>query len=62
MKFQIRITETLERIIDVEATDESEAMAIAHKEYEKESIVLDWNDFTDVSFTCVGGCREGEIL
>lgn len=45
MKYQVRIVETLLRIVEVEANDSSEAVDKVQDMIDDEEIVLDWNDF-----------------
>lgn len=50
MKIKILVTETLGRVIEVEAKDVYEAYEKVERMYENEEIVLDHNDFVDVDF------------
>jgi hypothetical protein len=50
MKYQVKITEYLSRIIEVEADDEVDARLLAEEMYCSEEVVLDANDFDDVEF------------
>lgn len=47
MEYKIEIKETLSRIINVEAENESEAIAKARLKYKSEEIVLDNRDYID---------------
>jgi len=49
-KYKIEVEEILQRVIEVEAESFEEALEIIEKKYKKEKIVLDWEDFVDVSF------------
>ena len=49
-KFKIKIVETLEREVFVNANSEKEAMNIVQSLYENDDIVLDSNDFKEVEF------------
>ncbi|EGS9999800.1 protein DpnD [Clostridium perfringens] len=49
-KFKVKIVETLEREVLVNANSEKEAMNIVQSLYENEDIVLDSNDFKEVEF------------
>ncbi|MDM0718997.1 DpnD/PcfM family protein [Clostridium perfringens] len=49
-KFKVKIVETLEREVSVNANNEKEAMNIVQSLYENEDIVLDGNDFKEVEF------------
>jgi|SRR5690606_12819700 len=43
--FQLEITETLQRIVEVKAKSEDEALKIVSEKYKNEQIVLDSSDF-----------------
>ena len=45
-KYNVQITEYLQRIITVEAESEEDAIAIVESEYDLAHIVLDYSDFT----------------
>lgn len=47
MKIQVEITETLSKIVEIEANTEEEALQIANEMYQEEEIVLDENDYID---------------
>ena len=47
MKHKIEITETLQRIVIIEAKDKEEALMITKKLYRDEEIVLDSSDYVD---------------
>ena len=49
--FYVTVTETLERVIKVEASNFQEAIEKVRKDYHEEKIVLDADDCTDVEFT-----------
>lgn len=49
MEFSVKVKETLERIVKVEAQDANEAVAIVQDMYRDEEIVLDYSDFADVN-------------
>ncbi|MGU8576405.1 DpnD/PcfM family protein [Clostridium perfringens] len=49
-KFKVKIVETLEREVFVNANSEKEAMNIVQSLYENEDIILDSNDFKEVEF------------
>ena len=55
MTFNIRITETLEKTVKVEANSEYEAILKAHTNYNaaKDGYVLDADNFTNVDFKVV---------
>ena len=48
MEYQVTITETLSRIVRIEASSVFEAEAKARSRYAEEDIVLDYSDFEDV--------------
>ena len=48
--FKIRISETLSRVIDVEARTETEAIDIAIQKYHTTEIILDTTDMYEVNF------------
>jgi hypothetical protein len=45
MKYQVKITEYLSKIVEVEADDEIDARLLVEEMYCGEEIVLDANDF-----------------
>ena len=45
-KYNVQITEYLQRIITVEAETEEDAIAMVESEYDLAHIVLDYSDFT----------------
>lgn len=48
MKYQIEITETLQKIVEVEAASSSEAYQYVVYDYNNGDIVLDSDDFVSV--------------
>lgn len=50
-KYTFEIEERLAKIVEITAVDEIEAMAVVRKRYFDEDIILDYNDFTDVTFS-----------
>lgn len=52
-KFNVIITETLERVIEVEAFSEEAAENMVFKQYYNEEIILDSNDYVQTTFTVV---------
>ena len=50
MKYQVEITETLQRIVTVEAEDELSAVLTVEQLYKNEEIVLDSSDYIDTEF------------
>ena len=53
MIYEVYITETLCRTEQIEADSKAEAIAKAREAYDKEEIVLDYNDFIEVDFKAV---------
>ena len=53
MKYKIEITETLQKTIEVDACDESEAIIKVKKLYRKEEIILDDTAYIDTEFKVV---------
>ena len=45
--YNVKITETLEREIDVEAESKKQAKEIVERMYSNEELILDYNDFQD---------------
>ncbi len=45
--YQVEITETLQRVVEVEAESEQEAIFMVDDQYREEEIVLDSADFMD---------------
>jgi hypothetical protein len=45
MKFNIAIIEKLERVIEVDADNLEDAIALVEEQYKKEEIILDYSDF-----------------
>ena len=53
-KFDVEITETLQRTVSVEAVSREEAERLVTEAWNNEDYVLDSNDFVDVDFKTVG--------
>tara|TARA_Y100000389_G_scaffold137432_1_gene134996 strand:+ start:2494 stop:2667 length:174 start_codon:yes stop_codon:yes gene_type:complete len=51
--FNIEITETLQRQIEVSAKDQDDAIDQVRKMYSNEEIVLDSEDFMDFDIECI---------
>lgn len=49
-KFKVEITETLRRVVEVEALDASEAEDKVEEQWSDSDIVLDYDDFDGVTF------------
>ena len=47
--FKIEVQEFLARVIEIDAKNVQDAFAKVQKQYKDEKIVLDYNDFVDVS-------------
>ncbi len=52
-KFVVEITETLQRQVEVEASDEKEALNKVMEMYNEEEIVLDYVDFVGNDFQII---------
>jgi hypothetical protein len=52
-KYQIEITETLRRIVELDARSLDDAMIEINRQYNNEEIVLDNDDFIDAQITVV---------
>lgn len=50
MKYRVEVTETLQRIIEIDAESSEEAESKVRRQYRNEDIVLDSADFIDVEF------------
>lgn len=50
MKYQVEITETLQRTVEVEAESKSDAISKAKEQYNNSEIELDSSDFIDTEF------------
>ena len=50
MKFDVEITETLQRVISINADDEQSAIIAAKQLYRAEDVVLDSSDYIDTVF------------
>ena len=50
MKYNVTITETLEKTIEIEAENETNAIDIAKDKYNKEEIMLAADDLVDADF------------
>lgn len=52
-KYNIEITETIQKTIEVEADNEQAALHIAMKKYKSSEVILTDEDFIDVDFKSV---------
>ena len=50
MIYQVEISETLQRIVSIDADDETSAIITAKQLYRNESIVLSSSDYVDTTF------------
>ena len=50
MKYNVTITETLEKTIEIEAENENNAINIARDKYIKEEVMLAADDLVDTQF------------
>ncbi len=48
--YEIEIEEVMQRRVQIDAENEEEAIKQVKEKYKNEEIVLDYNDFKDVSF------------
>lgn len=55
MKFNVKVIETLSRIVEVEAQSQEEAVELVTRQYRKSEIVLDSDDFDGYD---IYGCGE----
>jgi hypothetical protein len=53
MKYKIEITETLQKTIEVDADNLSDAISKVKELYYKEDIVLDYSDYIDTDIKVV---------
>ena len=49
-KYKVCVQEVLEKVIEVEAASESDAIDIVMEMYHNEEVVLDSSDFVEVNF------------
>lgn len=49
--FKIQVTETLSRVLEIEAETETEAVVLAKSLYDMRAIVLDSDDFVNCEIT-----------
>ena len=59
MKYQVKIIETLSRIVEVDAQSNDEAWDKVEKMYKKSQIVLDDTDFDGYEIYCLGEVKDG---
>ena len=58
MTFKVRITETLEKVVEIDANNEREALQIADCNYRsaQDEYILTSDNFTDTKFEVVKEC------
>lgn len=56
MKYKVEITETLQRVIELEAENEKEAVELTRVKHKAEEIVLGAEDCVEVEFASVSEC------
>lgn len=61
MKYTMRVTETLSRIVVVDAEDITEAKEKVERAYDKEQIVLDYRDYKGYEIEAVRIAYGGDI-
>lgn len=49
-KYKVEITETLQKIIEIEADSKTDALYKVKEMYRDEEVILDANDFVDLDF------------
>ena len=49
--YSLVVTETLQRTVEIEAVNESDALEILERKYKDEEIVLDYQDLVNTEFT-----------
>ncbi|MBI9015903.1 MAG: DpnD/PcfM family protein [Phycisphaerae bacterium] len=52
-KYRIEITETLQRVIEIEAGNPDDAIGQSRDKYHNQEIVLDYVDYCDTEFAVV---------
>ena len=62
MNFKIIITETLEKVIDVESGNIEDAISIAIKMYDSQAVELNYLDVTDVKFNDLDKMKTDKIF
>lgn len=60
-KFEVTITETLERTVMVKAFNKEEAIKRVKIQYDTENIILDASDYKATTFKAVKGDFENEV-
>ena len=57
MKFDVEITETLQKVISIDADDEQSAIIATRQLYRVEDVVLDSSDYIDTVFEILSSHR-----
>ena len=52
--YRVKITETLTMTVEVEADNESDAEQKVNDQWRKSEYILDYNNFSDVTFEVIG--------
>lgn len=55
MEYQVTVTETLSRVVNIDASSAEEAEETVKSLYRIGTIILDWNDFSNVIFSMKSG-------
>ena len=55
MKYLVEVTETLQRVIEIEADDERQAREKVEDDWQNEKIVLDASDFVEENIRVIQG-------
>ena len=53
MNFKVEITETLQKIVEIDADNEEAAIKMAKHLYRNEEIVLDYSDYVDTEIDII---------
>ena len=53
MTYKVEITETLQKIIEIDAKDAETALCFAKQLYRSEEIVLDYSDYVDTEIDII---------
>ena len=59
--YKVKITETLEKVVEVEAEDRDEAEQIVSDAWHNSEYILDAEDFKGVEFNAVSPARKREF-
>lgn len=50
-RYKIEITETLQRVIEIESNSIDDAISEIHRQYKNEEIILDSSDYIDINIS-----------